>query len=251
MTWNSKITGINTSDPAQFIVPYVLDPSNPSHLVLGTNRVYQSTNRADSWTVISPVLSATSGATIAALAIAPSSSSTILAVYSDGTVWLTTNGGSTWSERDSGLPSSSYGSSSVDVVFDPSNAQTAYLVRGRFGSGQVWRTTNGGTSWTNISGDLPDVPAHTIVLDTRPPRRSSTSAPTPASTGRPTWGRTGRGSGRVCRTSQSTTWRSVWREIPDHRHSWTRCLAGRSPRRWHPSPARNQRPGQRRGLGRS
>jgi photosystem II stability/assembly factor-like uncharacterized protein len=179
VTWASKISGIDTTappgpgpesdDPSQFYVPYVLDASNSSHLVLGTNRVYQTTDKGDSWTAISGDLSLGTG-TIAALAIAPSSSSTIYAVYSDGTVWLTTNGGSTWSERDGGLPLSPFesdNSSTVDIVVDPSNSQTAYLVRGLFGSGQVWKTTDGGTSWSNISGDLPDQPAHTIVLDTR------------------------------------------------------------------------------------
>jgi len=34
-----------------------------------------------------------------------------------------------------------------------------------FGVGHVWKTTNGGASWTNISGNLPDAPANTVLLD--------------------------------------------------------------------------------------
>src|SRR5262249_57058029 len=45
-----KVTGINLADNARFYVPYVLDPSNPSRLLLGTTRVYETTNRANSWT---------------------------------------------------------------------------------------------------------------------------------------------------------------------------------------------------------
>ena len=33
--------------------------------------------------------------------------------------------------------------------------------------GHVFRTTDGGQNWTDISGDLPNLPAHTIALDPR------------------------------------------------------------------------------------
>jgi len=33
----------------------------------------------------------------------------------------------------------------------------------------VYRTTNGGGSWTDVSGDLPEAPAHTILLDPENP----------------------------------------------------------------------------------
>src|SRR5205823_8225308 len=33
------------------------------------------------------------------------------------------------------------------------------------GSHHVWRTTNGGTSWTEITGNLPNLPTSTIALD--------------------------------------------------------------------------------------
>jgi hypothetical protein len=51
-----------------------------------------------------------------------------------------------------------------DLAVDPENPQVAYAVRSVFGGGHVFRTTNGGSTWTNITGNLPDLPTNTIVL---------------------------------------------------------------------------------------
>ncbi len=185
----AKTTGINTADEGRFIIPYELDPSDPTRLILGTDKVYESTNRADLWTPISPVLG---DGVVAALDIAPSDPNTIYVSYTDGSVWVTFNGGGNWLQRDSLLPSPppsgiySGGNFKArkgpelipqglpgtvgvgDFAIDPTNNQIAYLVRDSFGLGKVWRTTNGGQFWTDISGNLPDLPAQLIVLDPRP-----------------------------------------------------------------------------------
>ena len=40
--WGPATNGINTSDPVQFIAPFVMDPSNPNVLYAGTNRIYRT-----------------------------------------------------------------------------------------------------------------------------------------------------------------------------------------------------------------
>jgi hypothetical protein len=46
------------------------------------------------------------------------------------------------------------------------NAQIAYAVVSQFTSGgNIFKTTNGGTTWTNISGNLPSLPAWSFQLD--------------------------------------------------------------------------------------
>jgi photosystem II stability/assembly factor-like uncharacterized protein len=47
-TWSSKVSGIGTTDNSDFYPPFALDPANASRLLLGTNRLYESTNRGDS-----------------------------------------------------------------------------------------------------------------------------------------------------------------------------------------------------------
>jgi hypothetical protein len=55
------------------------------------------------------------------------------------------------------------------VAFDPANRNIAYATYSTFGGGHVYRTTNGGQSWTNIGGTgatgIPDIPAHCIVVN--------------------------------------------------------------------------------------
>ena len=159
-SWASATGGIG-NDNAQFYVPYTLDPSNHLRLVLGTSRVYETTNQGTSWVAISGVLSPS---TITAVAVAPTAPSTIFVAYADGTVWGTTNDGASWSNLTTGLAA---GLQIHGIAVDPNSSSTVYLTSWTFGADQVWKGTGGGTSWSNISHNLPDIPAHAIALDGR------------------------------------------------------------------------------------
>jgi photosystem II stability/assembly factor-like uncharacterized protein len=138
---------------------FAIDPSKPKRLVIGTTRVWQTANAAvanPSWSAISGVLG---GATadqqyITALAIAPSDSNTIYVATADGHVWATTNGGTSWKKRDSGLFGMGAGAI-VDIRTHPQNANRAVAVGN--GKSSVWFLNKVGTNlkWTNISGNLP------------------------------------------------------------------------------------------------
>jgi hypothetical protein len=183
-SWKLATTGISHTDAAGNgfgnPLPYELDPSNPSRLVLGTNTVYISTTRGDAWTPISTpqqvdkkgqVLKTTNGwattAGVSSLAVAKSNGDTIYAATGDGHVFVTSNasapGGAAavlWSLRDVG-PSDGV----LGFEVDPTNDQIAYAVVGGTGHGHVYRTTTGGKSWTDISGNLPDLITHAIARD--------------------------------------------------------------------------------------
>jgi hypothetical protein len=81
---------------------------------------------------------------------------------------VTTDHGTTWVERD---PVASNPNLRFDGLFiDPTNANTAYVVATSFGDdtggGHIWKTTNAGVNWTDISGDFPDIPVWSIAVDT-------------------------------------------------------------------------------------
>src|SRR5205085_6142638 len=44
---------------------------------------------------------------------------------------------------------------------------TAFLTVSGFGSGHVYKTTNAGATWTNLSGNLPDIATNTLMVDPR------------------------------------------------------------------------------------
>src|SRR5205085_2803336 len=100
-TFTPITAGISSSDPSEFYVPYVIDPSRANRLLLGTNRIYETTTNGDNWVPISTPN--TNGwitsIPIRAIGLAPSDSDTIYAaagVY----VFVTTYHGATWMRRD-------------------------------------------------------------------------------------------------------------------------------------------------------
>ncbi|HEU5109259.1 MAG TPA: glycosyl hydrolase, partial [Micromonosporaceae bacterium] len=166
--------GATTSERRNWLTPVVFDPSNPAVMYYGGNRLNRSTNSATSWTAISPDLSHGPGGvdgfpfgTITAIAAARTSPATIYAGTDDGRLWITRNTGGTWTEITAGLPTRWINR----VAVDPTDANLAYVAVSGFRNGDpaahVFRTTNGGTSWQDISGNLPDAPVNDLVLDPR------------------------------------------------------------------------------------
>jgi photosystem II stability/assembly factor-like uncharacterized protein len=173
-TAESLMYGINPNEPANFYVPYVMDPSNSSRLVLGTNRVYETTDRADHWSPISTpnVNGWNSSQPISALGLPSGNPNTAYAITNDGHVFVTTDHGNTWHERD--IPGFSAhiiaGAPLAGIAVDPAHEAVAYVVVDQFSGGpdgHVYRTADYGQHWTDISGNLPDTPTTAIILDSR------------------------------------------------------------------------------------
>jgi photosystem II stability/assembly factor-like uncharacterized protein len=144
---------------------FAIDPSNPKRLLIGTTKVWQTKNASaanPTWSAISGILGGASASQqyITALAIAPSDPKTVYAATADGHVWVTSNGGTTWKKRDTGL----FGSAGkiVDIRIHPTNPKRAVAV-GNWNR-SVWSLTN--LQWTNIAGNLPSyLSASTIFAD--------------------------------------------------------------------------------------
>jgi photosystem II stability/assembly factor-like uncharacterized protein len=164
-TWLIRVAGIDPADPRNFYLPIVMDANDSNRLLLGTNRVYETTAGGDAWTAISTPGAGgwTSSDNIDSLAAAASDVNTIYA-SAGGRIFVTLDRGATWLERSvAGLANPHFRALAVE----PANSQTAYAVRDRFDGGHVFRTSNGGQSWTDISSNLPNLPTNTIALDTR------------------------------------------------------------------------------------
>jgi photosystem II stability/assembly factor-like uncharacterized protein len=162
--------GATTSDRYNWFTPVQFDPTNPQVMYLGGNRVNRSTNGAATWTVISPDLTGGPGpdpnypfGTITTVAAAKGNGNVLFAGTDDGRVWTTSDLGAHWN-RLSGLPS--IWVSRVKV--DPASALVAYATfsgyRGGSNAALVFKTTDGGTTWTDISGNLPKAPVNDIVV---------------------------------------------------------------------------------------
>jgi photosystem II stability/assembly factor-like uncharacterized protein len=162
------MNGINTGDAMEFFPPLVIDPSDGSRLYFGTNRVYQTTDGAQAWTPISPQFNV-----LSRLAVSPKDSNVVYAAENQK-VWTTTNAlsgtSAIWTGSNSGLPPRDI----VGLLASPSNSQTAYAAVSGFSGfldnlGHVFKTIDGGQTWKDISGNLPNIPADDIAADPRRP----------------------------------------------------------------------------------
>jgi photosystem II stability/assembly factor-like uncharacterized protein len=145
------------------------DKTPPIYLYTnGGPYIFRSTNEGSSWTKMNTTAFPTpyvfnfsvskyvSGSSViyACLEDIPESgnhSGKLLRVYDNGT----------WYERSSGLPQS--GAWVRNVAIHPTNTNMAYALMNGITGQKIFRTTNRGSSWTNITGNLPNVPVSDLI----------------------------------------------------------------------------------------
>lgn len=165
--WPIRTNGVDRRDNALFYIPIAADERTLGVFYLGTNRVYRTADRGNTWSAISPDLSKGQGS-VSAIAVAPTDPTTIWAGTSDGNIAVTSNTGTNWATVTTAAIPNRFVS---EIAVATGNPQTAYAVFNGFDThtpsrpGHVFKTTDGGTNWQNISSNLPDVPVLAIVLD--------------------------------------------------------------------------------------
>jgi photosystem II stability/assembly factor-like uncharacterized protein len=146
------------------------DKSPPIYLYTnGGPHMFKSTNEGGSWTQmnatafpspyilnfsVSKYVSTIGSVIYACLEDMPENgnhSGKLLRVYDNGT----------WYERSSGLPQS--GAWVRSVAIHPTDVNTAYALMNGFSGQKIFKTTNRGVSWTNITGDLPNIPVSDLI----------------------------------------------------------------------------------------
>jgi Big-like domain-containing protein len=127
----------------QFVTPVELNAINPARLVIGgLNSVYESLNQGTSNTEINGP-----GANRNAMAYGSRDNQDVLYVGSGTAVFLRTTAGGDLAPT-AALPT---GAGTIrDVALDIDDSRNAFAID----SNQVFRTTNAGASWTDITGNL-------------------------------------------------------------------------------------------------
>lgn len=162
-SWAASIDKSLTGEDGAWVTPYVVDPSRPWVYYAGYKNVWKNTNNGNrtSWNKISNFGSAS---LLQSLAVAPSDTNTIYAAnYS--TLWATYDGGNTWNII--------YNSNTAAITYiavDPKNPKRIWITKSGYVVGdKVWEYN--GQEWKNLSGNLPNVPANTIVYQKNSPDR--------------------------------------------------------------------------------
>ena len=146
-----------------FYMPYILDPADQSRLLAGTDGVYESIGGGAFNPKVTPGESGFNplGNAIDSLAVNGST----YYVSAGGDVFTSTDA-TNWNDV---TPAQWVGKGGLfgDLFVNPTDSTDAYTVCSKFngaGTGHVFHTMNGGASWDDISGNLPDEPFNAVKI---------------------------------------------------------------------------------------
>ena len=175
----------NPTDRVKFYAPMALNPaftdSSGNVVYLGTHRLYRTANRGTAWTGLG---TSTDGfgqdltlgtgriSTVVAYPKVDNATEIVWAGTDDGQIQVTSNAGALAAATFTNTTKAPLPNRFVaDIAADNNNPNRAVAVYSGFDAntsstpGHVFRTLDRGATWTNISGNLPDVPVTTVALD--------------------------------------------------------------------------------------
>jgi photosystem II stability/assembly factor-like uncharacterized protein len=153
----NTFTNIYTVPGADWVTPWMQDPSVSTTLYAGGSGIYRSINSGTAWSAISASLNI---GTILHLDVAISNNQNIVA-SSNTRVMKTINGGTSWTEITTGLPANV---SIQSVRFSPTDLNKIYVCLASYSGNSLYCSTNGGSTWENISSGLPALPANCLAF---------------------------------------------------------------------------------------
>jgi photosystem II stability/assembly factor-like uncharacterized protein len=173
--------------------PLMLSAHDPNVLYFGGNVLFRTTDRGQTWKVISPDLSqpcnpawlrasggpitrddtnAEAYCTIYALAEDGADARTLWAGTDDGNLWITRDGGGTWTNVAPNVPGLPPHARVDEIGTSASRGGTAYVTFDRHELGDtkpyIYVTHDNGRTWTNVSHGLP-LWAYVVREDPRDP----------------------------------------------------------------------------------
>lgn len=171
-TFVPSAVGLNTSGQfspfAHLAIAPVLTATpqgdlEPTLMFNVSGRIFASTDGAQSWHPVSTDLVAQGASDITALSFGRTNKQFWVGT-STGQVFVDLfDGANNFPLANFGLPTQRIN----DITPDPNSDTTAYVVMGgtNTGQGHVFKTTNAGLNWTNITANLPDVAVLSFAID--------------------------------------------------------------------------------------
>ena len=163
----------------QWVAPFIISPHNPRIIYHGMNILYRSMDRGDNFEAISPDLTYNEldkigdipYQTIYTISESPFTFGLIYVGTDDGRVWRTDDGGQGWVELTGNLPAGKFISRIVASAYEEG---TVYMTqngkRDDDFAAYVWKSTDYGQTWEDISANIPLGPVNVIREDPENPR---------------------------------------------------------------------------------
>ncbi len=150
-----------------FYNPYAMSPGDHNTIVYGQADLWrtpsaQTASSAAGWTRIATT--SVVGGSVSSIGISAANTGKIYAGTTNGRILATADTGKTWGTA-TGYPYVS------GLAVDVTNDSICYASLSGWSSGlHVLKTTDGGATWRNVTGDFPNIPVLCIALRTLPPR---------------------------------------------------------------------------------
>lgn len=173
-TWEQKQFPLN-----RWVESIAIDPNDPDLIYLGlsgdgagvnTNAMVKSEDGGDTWTAVDLAGGMPAGFNVVSISVDPDNTQNILAAgaqsFSNAAIAYSTDGGDTWTNKTSNLPS---GKPFNSVAIGNGKL---YVGGGQLFGGNVmglYESSNLGGSWTNISGSFPNKVSNNILIDSDNP----------------------------------------------------------------------------------
>lgn len=159
----SNWRGLNIGNQnADWDAPYKLNEQDPSELFAGLDYFYHSADGGNSWTQLGALGNSSNYFT--AFDYCESNPLVIYATYNSGTgagLFKSIDGGATWANLNNHDLS---GIKITSIAVHPTDPDQVWVTAGGYQTfKKVFYTNDGGTTFFNISGSLPNLPVHTIV----------------------------------------------------------------------------------------
>jgi len=166
------ITEKSTNFP--FIAYYTFDPNNSLRMYIGGTQLWRTEDGANNWTAASVATPTVGGGVnpIYSIAVSPADPNTVVFGSYYGYIFRNSNalaadGSTAWYYTQPRTGTVKH------LEFDPNNPSTIYATYTTFRNSptdnHIYRSTDGGFTWTGIDGSgangLPDVPVETLLVD--------------------------------------------------------------------------------------
>ncbi len=175
--WDWKPAPYTISDAqagrANFIAPFALDPNDPNTLLAGGDSLWRSTDplaantntTGPSWSAIKPSTGAGRAGYISAVCVAPGNSDLALVGHNNGRIYKSVNATAAapaWARIDTNGVNAAR--MCTWLAIDAHDNDVFYATFGGYQANNIWRSADGGNSWSNIGAALPDAPIRCVTI---------------------------------------------------------------------------------------